>query len=47
MKVAQIRIDLAKDVFQVHGVSVEELVVVRKAQSLPNLLKYFANLDRI
>lgn len=46
MKVAQIGIDLAKDVFQVHGVTTEEVVVVRKRLSRANLLKYFANLDR-
>lgn len=46
MKVSQIGLDLAKDVFQVHGISVDDVVVVRKRLTRTNLLKYFATLER-
>lgn len=46
MKVAQIGLDLAKDVFQVHGISTDEIVIIRKRLTRANLLKYFATLER-
>lgn len=46
MKITRIGLDLAKDIFQVHGVNEQEQVVVRKQLKRKELLKYFAKLDR-
>lgn len=45
--VIRIGIDLAKNVFQVHGVSADEKVVFSKRLRRDQLLNFFAQLDRI
>ena len=47
MKVTRIGLDLAKDVFQVHGVDVEEQAVVRRQLKRAQVLAFFARLDRV
>ena len=42
MKVARIGLDIAKSVFQVHGVDVHGKAVLRKTLSRGEVLKYFA-----
>ena len=44
MKVTTIGIDLAKNIFQVHGVDERGNAVLRKQLKRPQLLPYFANL---
>jgi transposase len=43
MKIATIGLDLAKSVFQVHGVDATGQVVVRKALRRSQMLPFFAN----
>lgn len=45
MKITTIGIDLAKEVFQVHGVDERGKVVVRKQLKRKDVAKYFANLE--
>lgn len=45
MKVSALGIDLAKIVFQVHGVDEQERVVARKRLSRNKLLKFIAQLE--
>ncbi len=45
MKITTIGIDLAKEVFQVHGVDEGGKVVVRKQLKRKDVTKYFANLE--
>lgn len=45
MKITTIGIDLAKEVFQVHGVDTQGKVVVRKQLKRKDVTKYFANLE--
>lgn len=47
MKIIRIGLDLAKDVFQVHGVDKDEVVIARRQLKRREVLKYFAKLDRI
>lgn len=47
MKVTRIGLDIAKDVFQVHGVDRHERVVIRKRVRRKQLLAFFARLDRV
>lgn len=44
MKITTIGIDLAKNIFQVHGVNERGQVVVRRAVKRDDMLSYFANL---
>jgi hypothetical protein len=44
MKLARIGLDLAKNVFQIHGVDRTERVVVRRASSRNQLVRYFEKL---
>ncbi len=44
MNVTTVGIDLAKNVFSVHGVDIHGKVVIRKTVSLGKLLECFANL---
>src|SRR6187549_3716547 len=44
-KVSTIGLDIAKSVFQVHGVDVEGAVVIRKRVSRAKLLEFFASLQ--
>jgi transposase len=44
MKTTGLRIDLAKNVFQLHGVDDQGTVVVRKKLIRPNLLPFVAQL---
>lgn len=46
MKITRIGFDLAKDVFQVHGVDATEVVRVRKQLRRSKVLEFFARLDR-
>lgn len=46
MKITTIGIDLAKNVFQVHGVDERGKVMVRKQLKRAEMAKYFAKLDR-
>lgn len=43
MNITRMGIDLAKNVFQLHGVNEDEKVVVRKQFKRAELLEYFAN----
>jgi hypothetical protein len=45
-KIARIGLDLAKAIFQIHAVALDETVVLRKRVSRDKLLKTFENLDR-
>lgn len=45
MKITTIGIDLAKEVFQIHGVDERGRVVVRKQLKRKDMAKYFANLE--
>ena len=45
MKITTIGIDLAKTVFQVHGVDERGKVVLRKQLKRKDLLSFFANLE--
>ena len=45
MEVSTIGLDLAKNVFQVHGVDKEGTVVVRKALRRAQMLPFFAKLS--
>ena len=45
MKITTIGIDLAKNVFQIHGVDVRGKVAVRKQLKRAEMAKYFANLE--
>ncbi len=45
MNISTLGIDLAKTVFQVHGVDAEGRVVVRKRLSRNKLLKFIAQLE--
>jgi transposase len=47
MKITRIGFDLAKDVFQVHGVDANEVVRVRKQLRRIKVLEFFAGLDRV
>lgn len=42
--IATVGLDLAKSVFQVHGIDADEQVVVRRKLSRSRLLGYFAKL---
>ena len=44
MKITTVGIDLAKNVFQVHGVDEKGHVVVKKALKRDQVLTYFANM---
>ena len=44
MKITTIGIDLAKNVFQIHGVDAHGKVAVRKQIKRAEMAKYFANL---
>lgn len=44
MEISTIGLDLAKDVFQVHGVDTEGKVVLRKALRRAQVLPFFARL---
>ena len=46
MKITRVGLDLAKDVFQVHGVDAEERVGVRRQLKRGELLRFFVRLDR-
>jgi transposase len=46
MKTTRVGLDLAKDVFQVHGVGADEQVTVRKQLKRGKVLEFFARLDR-
>jgi transposase len=46
MKITTIGLDLAKSVFQVHGVDATGQVVVRKSLRRAQMLPFFAKLDR-
>ena len=45
MKITTIGLDLAKAVFQVHGVDERDKVAARKQLKRAEVLKYFANLE--
>ncbi|MGA8148258.1 MAG: hypothetical protein WB870_11885 [Gallionellaceae bacterium] len=45
MKITTIGIDLAKEVFQIHGVDERGKVQVRKVLKRKDMAKYFANLE--
>lgn len=45
MKITTIGIDLAKEVFQIHGEDVRGKVVVRKQLKRKDMAQYFANLE--
>lgn len=45
MKITTIGIDLAKEVFQIHGVDARGKMVVRKQLKRSEMAKYFANLE--
>jgi transposase len=47
MKITRIGIDLAKDVFQVHGVDATDVVRIRKQLRRSKVLEFFARLDRV
>ena len=47
MKITRVGLDLAKDVFQVHGVDAEECVMVRRQLKRRQVLAFFARLDRV
>ena len=46
MQITTIGLDIAKNVFQVHGIDVAEKVVVRKQLRRGQVLKFFAGLRR-
>lgn len=46
MKATTVGIDLAKNVFSVHGVDAHGKVVLKKTASRGRLLEFFANLPR-
>lgn len=46
MKATTVGIDLAKNVFSVHGVDAHGKVVLKKTVSRGRLLEFFANLPR-
>jgi len=46
MQVTTIGLDIAKNVFQVHGVDARDRVVLRKRLARGNVLVFFANLPR-
>lgn len=46
MKITRVGLDLAKDVFQVHGVDAGEVVRVRRQLSRSKVLEFFARLER-
>ena len=45
MKITTIGIDLAKNIFQIHGVDERGKVAVRKQLKRAQMLSYFANLE--
>ena len=45
MKITRIGLDLAKNIFQVHGVDVNEQVVIRKQLKRKEMLSFFARLE--
>jgi transposase len=45
MKVTTIGIDLAKEVFQIHGIDTHGKTVLRKQSRRSEMTKYFANLE--
>jgi transposase len=45
MKITTIGIDLAKEVFQIHGVDMHGRVVLRKRLRRSEMAKFFANLE--
>ena len=45
MKITTIGIDLAKEVFQIHGVNVHGKVLLRKQLRRSEMAKIFANLE--
>ncbi len=45
MKITTIGIDLAKEVFQIHGVDMHGKTVLRKQLRRSEMVKYFANLE--
>ncbi len=45
MKITTIGIDLAKEVFQIHGVNVHGKVLLRKQLRRSEMAKFFANLE--
>lgn len=45
MKINVIGLDLAKDMFQVHGVDVRGQVILRRQLKRRQVLAFFANLD--
>jgi len=45
MKITTIGIDLAKEVFQIHGVDMHGKAVLRKQLRRSEMAKFFANLD--
>jgi len=47
MNITRIGLDLAKNVFQVHGVDANERVVLRRQLKRSEVLRFFAKLDRI
>lgn len=47
MKITRVGLDLAKDLFQVHGVDAEEHVLVRRQLKRAQVLGFFARLDRL
>jgi len=44
MKITMIGLDLAKEVFQIHGVNVHGKVLLRKQLRQSKMAKFFANL---
>ena len=46
MKITTIAIDLAKNIFQIHGVDQRGKVIVRKQLKRAKIFPYFANLPR-
>lgn len=47
MKVKRIGLDLAKNIFQIHGVDIDEQTIVRQRLKRVAVLSYFARLDRV
>jgi transposase len=45
MKINTIGVDLAKEVFQIHGVDRHDKAVLRKQLRLNEMAKFFANLE--
>src|SRR5665647_1942806 len=45
MKITTIGVDLAKNIFQIHGVDTHDKPVVRRALKRGEMLPYFANLE--